>query len=70
MFVEKASLTGLKIFGDFFGQEPLETLENILIGVKYDKEEISKKLNGVKIEEYFGNVSTPEFIELLFSTDS
>jgi lipoate-protein ligase A len=70
LFVEKGYLTGLKIFGDFFSQKPIENLENILIGVKYEKEEISNKLNGVKIEEYFGNVSTLEFIELLFSTDS
>ena len=69
LFVEKGYLTGLKIFGDFFGKEPLENLENLLIGVKYDKEEISKKLNGVKIEDYFGNVSTSEFMELLYSTD-
>ena len=67
--MEKGYLTGLKIFGDFFGKEPLENLENLLIGVKYDKEEISKKLSGVKIEDYFGNVSTSEFMELLYSTD-
>lgn len=69
MFVEKGYLTELKIFGDFFGKEPLENLENLLIGVKYDKEEISKKLNGVYIEEYFGNVPKSEFIELLYGTD-
>jgi len=69
LFVEKGYFTGFKIFGDFFGKEPLENLENLLIGVKYDKKEISKKLIGVKIEDYFGNVSASEFIELLFSTD-
>lgn len=69
MFVEKGYLTELKIFGDFFGKEPIEDLENLLNGVKYDKEEISKKLNGVNIEEYFGNVPKSEFIELLYGTD-
>ena len=69
LFVEKGHFTGFKIFGDFFGKEPLETLENLLIDVKYDKTEISKKVIGVKIEDYFGNVSASEFIELLFSTD-
>ncbi|WP_223269225.1 MULTISPECIES: lipoate protein ligase C-terminal domain-containing protein [unclassified Polaribacter] len=58
------------MFGDFFGKEPLENLENLLIGVKYDKEEISRKLTGVKIADYFGNVSTSEFMDLLFSTDA
>lgn len=69
IFVEKGYLTELKIFGDFFGKEPIEDLENILIGIKYNKEEISKKLNGVKIEEYFGNILKSEFIDLLYSTD-
>ena len=70
LFVEKGYLTEFKIFGDFFGKEPLENLENLLIGVKYDKEEISRKLTGVKIADYFGNVSTLEFMDLLFSTDA
>jgi lipoate-protein ligase A len=70
LFVEKGYLTEFKIFGDFFGKEPLENLENLLMGVKYDKEEISRKLTGVKIADYFGNVSTSEFMDLLFSTDA
>jgi len=69
MFVEKGYLTELKIFGDFFGKEPLENIEKLLVGVKYDKAEISKKLNGIKIEEYFGNIPKSEFIELLYGAD-
>jgi hypothetical protein len=34
MFVEKASLKGLKIFEDFFGKVPLENLESLLTFVK------------------------------------
>lgn len=69
MFVEKGYLTELKIFGDFFGKEPLENLEKILVGTKYDKEHISKKLNRIKIEEYFGDIPKSEFIELLYGSD-
>lgn len=69
MFVEKGYLTELKIFGDFFGKEPLENIEKLLVGVKYDKETISNKLNGIKIEEYFGDISKSEFIALLYGTD-
>jgi lipoate-protein ligase A len=69
MFVEKGYLTELKIFGDFFGKEPLEDIENLLTGVKYDKEQISQKLKGIIIEEYFGDVPKSEFIELLYGSD-
>ena len=69
MFVEKGYLTEFKIFGDFFGKEPLENIEKLLTGVKYDKETISNKLNGIHIEEYFGNILKSEFIELLYGTD-
>ncbi|HEY9168072.1 MAG TPA: lipoate--protein ligase [Lutibacter sp.] len=69
MFVEKGYLTELKIFGDFFGKEPLENIENLLTGLKYDKEKISQKLAGINIEEYFGDVSKSEFIELLYGAD-
>jgi len=69
MFVEKGYLTELKIFGDFFGKEPLEYIEKLLVGVKYDKKNISKKLNGIKIIEYFGDIPKSEFIELLYGSD-
>lgn len=69
MFVEKGYLTALKIFGDFFGTAPLEDLENLLLGVRYDKGEITKKLEGIEMEGYFGNISKEEFIELLFGRD-
>ncbi|PKP13329.1 MAG: lipoate--protein ligase [Bacteroidetes bacterium HGW-Bacteroidetes-3] len=69
LFVEKGYLTELKIFGDFFGKEPLEDIENLLIGVKYDKEKISKKLNKISIADYFGDIPKLEFIELLYGSD-
>lgn len=69
MFVEKGYLTELKIFGDFFGTAPVEDLENHLLGVRYDKGEISKRLEGIELEGYFGNISKQEFIELLYGKD-
>lgn len=69
MFVEKGYLTELKIFGDFFGKEPLENIENLLTGIKYNKDKISQKLDGINIEEYFGNIPKQEFIELLYGSD-
>lgn len=69
IFVEKGYLTELKIFGDFFGKEPLEKIENLLIGVAYDKDEITKKLANINVEDYFGNIPKSEFIALLYGAD-
>jgi len=57
--IEKA-----KIFGDFFASEPIEVLENKLIGVKHNDEEIAKVLNSVDVTDYFGKVTIDEILEL------
>ncbi|MGW8124189.1 lipoate--protein ligase [Roseivirga echinicomitans] len=69
MFVEKGHLTEIRIYGDFFGKEPLESLETLLQGTKYDKKNISQMLDGIDFTEYFGDISTLEFIELLYGAD-
>ena len=57
--IEKA-----KIFGDFFASEPIEALENKLIGIKHNEEEIVKILNSIDVTAYFGKVTTEEILEL------
>ena len=57
--IEKA-----KIFGDFFASEPIEGLENKLIGVKHNEEEITKVLNSIDVTDYFGKVTVDEILEL------
>ena len=57
--IEKA-----KIFGDFFASEPIEDLENKLIGINHKEDEIAKVLNSVDITDYFGKVTTNEILEL------
>ncbi|MGV0980337.1 lipoate--protein ligase [Empedobacter falsenii] len=57
--IEKA-----KIFGDFFASEPIEALENKLIGIKHNEEEIAKVLNSIDVTDYFGKVTVDEILEL------
>lgn len=70
IFVEKGLIKDFKIFGDFFGKEPVASLEQLLIGVRYDQEEISKALNDIEIEEYFGAISKDDFLELIYGEDA
>ncbi len=69
IFVEKGYIRDFKIFGDFFGKEPLESLENLFIGARYEKEDISTLLKEIVIKEYFGDLPKKDFIELVYGSD-
>ncbi|WP_179347826.1 lipoate--protein ligase [Winogradskyella pacifica] len=69
IFVEKGHISEVKVFGDFFGRQPVSDLENILIGVPYDKHEIRKTLENISIEDYFGTLETSDFIDLVYGSD-
>jgi len=69
IFVEKGYITDFKIFGDFFGMKPIENIEKLLVGVKYEKDDISNILKDIDIEDYFGKLPKKEFIELVYGAD-
>ncbi|WP_179006759.1 lipoate--protein ligase [Winogradskyella forsetii] len=69
IFVEKGHISDLKIFGDFFGRQPVSEIEDLLIGVPYDKHEINKKLENVSIQNYFGKLEKSEFLDLVYGND-
>ncbi|GGW60969.1 lipoate-protein ligase [Winogradskyella epiphytica] len=69
IYVEKGHISEVKIFGDFFGRQPIEDLENLLQGVRYDKDEIKKTIDNIAIENYFGKLEKPEFLNLVYGTD-
>jgi lipoate-protein ligase A len=69
IFVTKGYITEFKIFGDFFGEKEVVDLENIMVGVAYDKEEISAVLKNIDVADYFGNLTKQEFVELVYGAD-
>ncbi len=69
IFVEKGLIKDFKIFGDFFGKEPLEGLEKIFIGTRYGKEDICDLLENIEVSEYFGDLQKNDFIELVYGSD-
>lgn len=69
IFVEKGLISDFKVFGDFFGRQPVTDIEDLLIGVPYDKNEISKKLQKIAIENYFGKLENSEFVNLVYGND-
>lgn len=69
IFVEKGHITDFKIYGDFFGKEPVAKLEKLLIGARYNKEDISILMNEIEVKEYFGDIPKLDFIELIYGAD-
>lgn len=69
IFVVKGHITDFKIFGDFFGEKEVVELENIMLGVAYDKEEISAVLKNIDVADYFGNLTKQEFVDLVYGAD-
>lgn len=65
IFVEKGYITDFRIFGDFFGKEPVAGLEQLMIGTRYNRESILERLEGVGLYAYFGDLPKADFIELV-----
>ncbi|MGN7176386.1 lipoate--protein ligase [Paenibacillus sp. FSL R5-0490] len=64
--VTKGKIEGCKIYGDFFGVGDVSEIENKLTGIRYEKSEIEKALEGMEIKHYFGNVTKEEFVNLVY----
>ena len=67
--VEKGYISNIKIYGDFFGKEPIEELENALKGVRYAPADLESALDRIDISEFFGNVPRDQFQQLLYGAD-
>ena len=63
--VSKGFITDCKIYGDFFASENIEDLERILVGKRYRKEDLYLVLNKVQINQYFGNITKEDFINII-----
>ncbi|WP_271393598.1 lipoate--protein ligase [Aequorivita sinensis] len=69
IFVDKGLIKEFKVYGDFFGKEPVATLENLLLETRYEKENITEILKDVNLKEYFGDIDEQEFIDLVYGDD-
>jgi lipoate---protein ligase len=54
--VHKGLITGVRIYGDFFGNRDIGELERALVGVFHREAEILEILNKLPLDEYFGPV--------------
>ncbi|WP_059102712.1 lipoate--protein ligase [Shouchella shacheensis] len=66
MNVEKGVIEEVKIYGDFFGVEDVRTLEETLVGTRYESEAIRQVLANVDLKKYFGNIENQDFLSLIY----
>lgn len=59
--VENSTIKSVKIFGDFFGVKPVDDIEKMLLGVRYDYKDVLAALKTVDTSQYFSRM-TPEEI--------
>ena len=67
MDIRKGIITQCSITGDFLGNTPIASLENLLQGCLYERGALLQRLSGLKTQDYLDNTSTETFINLLFN---
>lgn len=63
--VEKSMITGLKIYGDFFGIKDISDIEEELIGLRYEYQDILAKLQTIDTTSYFTNITPQEIAKAI-----
>lgn len=65
--VNKGTITDFKIYGDFFGRKEVKQIEELIVGKKYEEQEIRSVLQSIEFSDYFLNISIDEFLECMFT---
>jgi lipoate-protein ligase A len=65
--VQKGIVTDCRIYGDFFGNGDIRTLQENLKGVPFREEDVARKVEGLQIGHYIRGMDKKTFLELLFS---
>jgi lipoate-protein ligase A len=66
MKVKDGTIQGIRIFGDFFGIDPVSDMEQRLTGCRHDPESIKKILNGIDLERYIKDVTIEQLVHAMF----
>lgn len=64
--VEAGQIQQMQIMGDYFGVKDSQELTEQLVGKNYLYDDIAQALSQLDLEEYFLNLTTPEFLDILF----
>lgn len=68
MAVKNNIIHDFKIFGDFFGENSIEELEMMFIGLELEKEKIYNALADICISDFIMGLDKESFISALIET--
>ncbi|HGA1968977.1 TPA: lipoate--protein ligase [Streptococcus agalactiae] len=63
--VENSTIKSVKIFGDFFGVKPVDDIEKMLEGVRYDYKDVLAALKTVDTSQYFSRMTPEEITKVI-----
>jgi len=63
--VKDGIITHIEFHGDYFSLQNSKTLEDLLKGKTLERESLKRVLGGVKISQYFSNLTQEDFLEIL-----
>lgn len=63
--VESGIIQHAKIYGDFFGNEEISTVEEVLEGVRLKEEDLTAALSLIDLKEYLGSITKEEIVKLI-----
>ena len=61
--VIESKIQDIKIYGDFFGIEDVAAVEEVLRGVKYEREDVLEALQTINLGRYFAGITAEEIAE-------
>jgi len=63
--VKDGTIQNIKFFGDFLGHGEISEVEELFENEKYENSHLQKKLAKVDLKNYFGEISSKEFVDFL-----
>ncbi len=66
LYIDKAVIQEVRIYGDFFSVKDIHELEKLLTGLPHNMERLSAVINTINIEDYIRNMTAEEFLPLFF----
>ena len=67
--VHEGKINAIKIYGDFFGKDPVIEIEELLVNTRYSPEDIEEVLLPIDVQSYFGNIEKEDFLQLVYGED-